>query len=149
MSIRIALSLAAAAGLVAAPVRAEETHSPHLHHALHELKEAKTELKDAKHDFGGHREKALEATEAAIKQIHEALEAVGAGKFDGKYADKDTYKTYKHHPHIHHAIHELKLAEKDLKESKHDYKGHREKAQKDIEYAIKELTLALEHHEKK
>src|SRR6516225_1875614 len=34
-------------------------HHPHMHHALHELKEARVELKEAAHDFGGHREKAL------------------------------------------------------------------------------------------
>jgi hypothetical protein len=44
-----------------------------MHHALHELREAHTELKEAKHDFGGHREKALHDVNHAIEQIEEAL----------------------------------------------------------------------------
>jgi hypothetical protein len=65
----------------------EKVHHPHLHHALRELREVRTELKESPHDFGGHREKALKATDAAIAQIDKALKGAGdnikgAGKFD-------------------------------------------------------------------
>ena len=46
---------------------------PHIHHALAELREARRELKEADHDFGGHRKEALEATDAAIRQLERAL----------------------------------------------------------------------------
>jgi hypothetical protein len=39
---------------------------PHIRNALHELKQAHTELKDAKHGFGGLREEALRDVNAAI-----------------------------------------------------------------------------------
>lgn len=48
-------------------------HHPHIHHALKELREARKELKEAAHDFGGHREEALKAVDEAIAQLKTAL----------------------------------------------------------------------------
>jgi hypothetical protein len=120
---------------------------PHLHHALHELKEALVELKEAAHDFGGHRVNALKAVDAAIIQVEKCLKA----KDDGYKlkVGKDIYRKYKHHPHIHHAIVELKEARKELKEAPHNFGGHRERAIKDIDFAIKQLELALKFANKK
>ena len=60
---------------VPAAANAEEKKErhPHIHHALHELKEARKELKEANHDFGGHRVKAIEAIDVAIEQLEKAL----------------------------------------------------------------------------
>jgi len=55
----------------------KERH-PHIRAAIRELREAKEELKEAAHDFGGHRKEALEAVDVAIKQLELAL------KFDKK-----------------------------------------------------------------
>jgi hypothetical protein len=55
----------------------KEKH-PHIHAALKELKEARKELKEADHDFGGHRVEAIEAIDKAIVQLEKAL------KFDKK-----------------------------------------------------------------
>jgi len=51
---------------------------PHIHAAIRELREAKKELEEAAHDFGGHRKEAIEAINVAIKQLELAL------KFDKK-----------------------------------------------------------------
>ena len=64
-------------GASAAAQEKKERH-PHIHAALKELKEARRELKEAAHDFGGHREDAVKAIDVAIKQLEEAL------KFDKK-----------------------------------------------------------------
>jgi hypothetical protein len=56
----------------ASPGEEKERH-PHIHAAIHELKHAHKELKEANHDFGGHREKALKDIDAAIKQLEECL----------------------------------------------------------------------------
>jgi hypothetical protein len=55
----------------------KERH-PHMRAAIIELKEARRELKEADHDFGGHRVKALEAIDVAVEQMEKAL------KFDKK-----------------------------------------------------------------
>jgi len=59
-------------GTVAAKPPVEERH-PHIHRALRELREARIELKEADHDFGGHRKEALEAVDRAIRQLDRAL----------------------------------------------------------------------------
>jgi hypothetical protein len=56
----------------------EKERHPRIHKALEELREARKELKDADHDFGGHRAEAVEAIDVAIKQLELAL------KFDKK-----------------------------------------------------------------
>src|SRR5947208_1600494 len=82
----------------------------HLHHALWELRDAHKELKETKHQFGGHKEKALHAISAAIKQVDLILKNTGDNtKGEPTRGDlKEEYKKYKHHVHLHHALHELK-----------------------------------------
>ena len=54
------------------PAEKKERH-PHIHRAIEELREARRELKEADHDFGGHRKEALEAVDVAIRQLELAL----------------------------------------------------------------------------
>jgi hypothetical protein len=54
------------------PAEKLERH-PHLRRSLHELREARKELQTADHDFGGHRVKAIEAIDVAMKQLEVAL----------------------------------------------------------------------------
>ncbi|MGD0094552.1 MAG: hypothetical protein ABSE73_31975 [Planctomycetota bacterium] len=55
------------------PVRAEERH-PHIRAAIKELRESKTELEKADHDFGGHRAEAVKSVEHAVKQLEKCME---------------------------------------------------------------------------
>jgi hypothetical protein len=48
-------------------------HNPHMHHALVECKHAHRQLKEAHHDFGGHRKAALRDVHYAIGQIELCL----------------------------------------------------------------------------
>ena len=45
----------------------------HMHIAVDELREARKELKESAHDFGGHREKAILAIDEAIIQIEKTI----------------------------------------------------------------------------
>jgi uncharacterized membrane protein len=63
---------AASASSAATEALPPEPH-PHIRAALHELHEAQGELKRAAHDFGGHREEALEAVDKAIHQLEVCL----------------------------------------------------------------------------
>jgi flagellar hook-basal body complex protein FliE len=131
---------------LSAAAHAEPKH-PHMHQALFELKETRTELKEAAHDFGGHRKEALEAVDAAIAEMEKALEGAG-DKYKTIVVEKEAYKKFEFHPHIHRAIQELKDTQTELKEAKHDFGGHREKALKDVDYAIEQLKLALKFAKK-
>jgi len=52
----------------AEPVPVPEEH-PEIHAALESLRNARVHLRDAKHDFGGHRTEALRAVDNAIRQL--------------------------------------------------------------------------------
>lgn len=54
------------------PVAAKE-RQPHMTAALRHLEAAAAELREAERDKGGHREKALEATENAIRHVKEGI----------------------------------------------------------------------------
>lgn len=69
-----AVSYNAAVAPPAARADEKNERHPHIRKALAELKEARKELKEADHDFGGHRVEALKAIDHAIKQLDKALE---------------------------------------------------------------------------
>jgi hypothetical protein len=64
------LALIAGPGAASAP-EPPQHHPSHVHAALHELKEARHELKESHpgNDFGGHKENALKAIDHAIHQL--------------------------------------------------------------------------------
>lgn len=143
MSRTLALFLTAAAlGLFAAVRASAEPKHPHLHHALYEMKEAHKELKEAGHNFGGHKEKALEALDAAIRQTERALEAVG-DPYKSFVPPPDLYSKYKNHQHLRHSLVAMREARTELKEAKHDFGGHREKAVHDIDAAIEQVEKCI------
>jgi hypothetical protein len=57
---------APAAAATAAPAPAPH---PEISRALEALRNARAHIKDARHDFGGHRAEALEKVDAAIRQL--------------------------------------------------------------------------------
>jgi hypothetical protein len=50
-----------------------QSRHPHLHLVLDELRDARVELEKEKHDWGGHRDRAIGAIEAARHEIVEVL----------------------------------------------------------------------------
>jgi len=46
---------------------------PAIHAAISALEKARIDLKDAAHDFGGHRESALKAVDNALAELRDAL----------------------------------------------------------------------------
>jgi hypothetical protein len=58
----------------AAPTVEHHERHPAIRAAIHNLEKAKIELKNAAHDFGGHREAALQACDNAIAQLKLALQ---------------------------------------------------------------------------
>jgi hypothetical protein len=145
-SISVLFALAAGAGLLIRPVTADEKHPhPHLLHALYELREAHAELKESKHDYGGHKEAALRDMHIAAEQIELCLRAHGGHEIPKNFGAGVDYKKHKHHPHLHEALHELKEAHHELKEAPHDFGGHREAAMKAISAAEKQIEVILKH----
>ena len=66
-------TLAAPKAQPAAASPVPERH-PEIRAAINSLERARMHLKDAAHDFGGHRVEALKATDAAIEQLRICLQ---------------------------------------------------------------------------
>jgi hypothetical protein len=60
-------------GEVSAQTKQQHHHHPRLHRAMHELRQARHNLKEASGDFGGHRAEALRDVDRAIEQVERAL----------------------------------------------------------------------------
>ena len=73
-SIRTVLGAVAVAGLLVSTINAARVQDAIPGNAANLTPGAKKELKEAAHDFGGHREDALKATDNAIEQLRKALE---------------------------------------------------------------------------
>lgn len=76
--LRLALGTLAVAGITslsfyAGSASAAERH-PAINAAVNALVKARYDMQHAAHDFGGHRVKALEATDAAIEQLKLCLQ---------------------------------------------------------------------------
>jgi hypothetical protein len=140
---RLLIVTALAVSLLAMRGTAAEPKHKHLHHALYEMKEAQTELKEAKHNFGGHKEKALEALHVAIKETEKALEA--AGDPYKTFSPGKIYGDYKNHPHLRHSLVAMREAHSQLKASKDDFGGHRDKAVLELDAAIFQVKDCIEY----
>ncbi len=72
-AVALALTLGTPAIAQTTTMPMHHEHHPEIHHAMHALENAKTDLEKAKHDFGGHRTKALEHVNAALDELKQAL----------------------------------------------------------------------------
>jgi hypothetical protein len=55
-------------------VKEHHERHPSIHAAIRALEKARLDMKNAAHDFGGHREEALKQCDAAIEQLKLALQ---------------------------------------------------------------------------
>jgi hypothetical protein len=70
----LTLGAAALAGLVAYPLTsrtasAEEPRWKRIHHAIEALRDAKVEIEETHHDWGGHKKEAVEAIDHALHHL--------------------------------------------------------------------------------
>jgi hypothetical protein len=64
---------APAAAPVATVKPMHHEHHPELHRAMRKLRGAKADLEKAASDFGGHKAKAIAAINAALEELHQAI----------------------------------------------------------------------------
>lgn len=117
---------------------------PAMHAALHSLRQAKLELQAAPRDFGGHRKDAVKLVEDAILNVEEGLKlendlppATRPATQPSAPTEKDGQKL------LQGARKNLRTAATELGKSAHEFSGHRTKALKATEDAIKHVEEAL------
>ena len=67
------LGLMLSAGVVTVSAQPERLRHPRIAKAIEALEDARAYMREAAHDFGGHRVEAMRATDEAIKQLRLAL----------------------------------------------------------------------------
>ena len=121
---------------------------PLIRRAVNALTAAKNDLQNAAHDYCGHRVEALEATNAALTQLHQALACDSSRKGNSaSYFEalaEPARAGGEPHPRIYTAINALGAAEGDLQNAAHDYCGHRVAALGAVQNALAQLKLAIQ-----
>ncbi|OYV52065.1 MAG: hypothetical protein B7X10_00295 [Burkholderiales bacterium 21-58-4] len=69
-----AIATVFALGLTSVPYAHAGERHPEINGAIHKLEHAKTNLNKGAHDFGGHRVAAIQHIDAALSELHQALE---------------------------------------------------------------------------
>ena len=134
--------LFALAGTGPAAQAQEKLRHPRLHAALYELRQARLELKNSREDFGGHRDKALAATDDAIRSLGVLLQIKG-DNIRGINREPGFYKRHPNHAHIRQALIDLREARNELGTAKGDFRDGRERAERDIDIAIRQLEFVV------
>jgi hypothetical protein len=156
-----ALSLILSAGGSAAQgVQGGKTREPQavsnqqLRQAIQVLRSAKTTLEMADHDYGGHRAAAVRDIKAAIHQLRLALAnghkktTAPVGKNPGPVQGKGPRQREPQ------AVSDQQLADSIpvlrqtisvLQNANHDYGGHRARAVRDLQAAVRQLEVALKY----
>ena len=123
---------------------AGEAH-PLIKRALSALQAAKSDLQNAAHDYCGHRVEALEATNAAINELQQALACAERNSSAETFEmEEPAGSRAERHPNINRAISALGAAEGDLQNAARDFCGHRVKALDATRAALNQLRLAVE-----
>jgi hypothetical protein len=115
---------------------------PKMHAALYELQAAHKELKDSRDSFGGHRARAILATNEAIVTLK--LMLLVRGDFRLADRDADFYRRHKDNPRLRQALEDLRAAHEELRES-NEFGILKKRGLRDIDRAVEQIDLVLKH----
>jgi len=145
-TIRNVAALFAMAALVGTAAAQRGADHPHLRAALHELREARAELKASRDAWpAGHRERAMRSIDDAIESVRTILAVKSLDDFRGVDRTPDFYKRFTDHPRLRAALQDLREARQELRASKADFRGKREKAVDDIDVAIGDILTLVRY----
>ncbi|MBV9927638.1 MAG: hypothetical protein JOZ96_21650 [Acidobacteria bacterium] len=109
---------------------------PRMQAARTDLQAARAQLRDATHDKGGHRARALEHVEAALAEVNAGI------RFDRRHDDEAFLPDQ---PHMEAALDKLRGARSNLEAATEDKGGHRVKALEHVNKAIDEVQKGIEY----
>ena len=145
----------ALAGLIASPAVGQERQRerdrdradhPKLRAALHELREARVELKQAPDTWPpGYKDRAMEAITGAIQSVKTILAVKDVENFRGVDRNPDFYKRFQNHSHLRAALADLREAREELRTAKADFGNHKEKALDDIDVAVGDIITLIRY----
>lgn len=140
-----ALATLAAAGLGPAAAQKKVDH-PHLRAALHEMRDARKELKSARDVWPpGYHKRALESLDNAIESVRTILAVKDVNTFRGVDRQPDYYKRYKDHPRLRAALDSVREARRELHAAKADFRGKKDDAMDYLDIAAGDILVLIRH----
>jgi hypothetical protein len=142
-------ALAVLAGSFAGTAEAQEkVDHPSLRAALHELRDARSELKSARDAWPpGYRERALRSIDDAVQSVRTILSVKDVDTFRGVDRNPDYYaKHYKDHPRLRAALHDLRAAREELRTAGTNVGNLKERALEDIDIAIGDILVLIRNY---
>lgn len=137
----------AAAVVLASPVAGQQpgqTDHPRMRAALHELREARKELKDAKDQWPpGYKERATQAINDAIESLRVNLAVKDVDTFVGVNRNPDYYVKFKDHPRLRAVVLDLRQARIELESNLANLSEPRDRELR--ERALDDLDIAIGH----
>ena len=112
--------------------------------ALHELREARVELKEATDTWpSGYRDRAMKSLDDAIGSLKQILGVEDLEKFRGVDRDAEHYKCYKDYPRLRSALQDLRDSRAEILSATADSGNLRERAIDDIDVAIGDILAMV------
>jgi hypothetical protein len=140
------LALALFAGPPPAPAAGQKVDHPRLRAALHELREARTVLKDAKDVWPpGYKEQALRSLNDAIATVRTILAVKDVDNFRGVDRNPDYYRRYKDHPRLRAALDDIRDARDELRSARAEFAGLKDQALDDLDVAAGSIVMLIRH----
>lgn len=150
------IAVLAACGLAPAqvaqtqPRQAQKVDHPRLRAALHELREARKWLSDAKDSWPpGYKDRALASTQSAMDTIRIMLAVKDVDAFVGVERTEDYYKKFEKHPRLLAALADLRDARDELKGDKERVGPLREEALDYIDMAVGDIVSLIRYKPKR
>jgi hypothetical protein len=126
------------------PAQPGRVDHPNLRAALHELREARQELRASQETWPpGHKERALQALQDGMDSLKTILAVRDVDSFRGYDRNPDYYKRFADHPRLRSALQDLRQARDELRGATSDFRGMKERALDDIEVAIGEIVTLM------
>jgi hypothetical protein len=140
-------TLLVASAVIAGPLAAQapvQPDYPRIRAALHELREARAELKESKGAWpAGYKERALEAINEAVESLRVNLAIREADTLKGVERNPDFYAKFKDHPRLRAAVLDLRQARLELESNLANVREPKDRELR--ERALDDIDIALGH----
>ncbi len=120
------------------------TDHPRLRAALHEMRDARRELKASTDDWPPpHRDRAKQALDDAVGSVSAILGVKDVEGFRGVERKADYYRRFKDHPRLRAALESVRDAREESRGAKGDYRGLKDRALDDLDLAAADILILI------
>jgi hypothetical protein len=144
-------AVVALAGAIPGPAGAQgKVDHPRLRAALHEMRDARQELKSARDEWPpGYQKRALQSLNDAIESVRKILAVKDVSTFRGVDRKPDYYKRYRDHRRLRAALDSVREAREELRSARADFRGLKDRALDDLDIAAGDIVVLIRSHKRR